>query len=122
MREKSAGASSVQHLEIQHTAAGIHGTRVVVEGQFQPPPASPASDAVAASAVAAGASAAQATAMAASGAVAASAPAAASKSAAKKTKVLKNIAAECSFHGLDLTAFRWLAPDELANPADATDE
>jgi len=119
MRDKSAGESSVQHLEIQHTGAGIHGSRVVVEGQFQPVPAS---DAAAASAVAAGTSAAQASATAASGAVAASAPAAASKSATRKNKVLKNIAAECSFHGLDLTAFRWLSPDELAHPAGATDQ
>jgi hypothetical protein len=124
MRGKFA-ATSEQTLTISHTGAGINGTRVVVEGQFEPGAASLASDAAAASAVAAGASPEEVKEAAASAAAAVSASAAsgaAAKPAATKKKVFKGAAAECTFKGLNLTAFRWLAPAELAHPADSADE
>jgi hypothetical protein len=124
MRGKFAETSE-QKLTISHTGAGINGTRVVVEGQFEPSAASLASDAAAAAAVAAGASPEEAKQAAASAAAAVSASAASSAAAkpvAKKKKVIKGAAAECTFNGLSLTAFRWLAPAELAHPADSPGE
>ncbi|MGF6604671.1 hypothetical protein P3T23_009427 [Paraburkholderia sp. GAS448] len=117
--------TSDQKLTISHTGVGINGTRVVVEGQFEPSAASLASEAAAASAVAAGASPDEVKEAAASAAAAVSASAAsgaAAKPAGKKKKVVKGAAAECTFKGLNLTAFRWLAPAELAHPADTSGE
>jgi hypothetical protein len=133
MRGKFADASS-EKLTLNHTGAGIHGERVVVEGRYEQAPLV-TSDALAAGA--AGASGASAT-VGGAGAptlvpapktIAALnppasepvAPVVASQPAGKKKKIYRDAAAECRFDGLTLTAFRWLSPTELAHPASEAD-
>jgi hypothetical protein len=124
MRGKFAEASS-EKLTLSHTGAGIHGERVVVEGRYEQAPLQ-AVDAAAIAAGASGASAAEVVAgVPAPKTIAAlnppaSAPVApvTSQPAGKKKKIFRDAAAECQFDGLNLTAFRWLSPAELAHPAD----
>jgi hypothetical protein len=87
MREAAGKAAPLETLSISHVGVGIGGSRVVLEGTLKASAASAAS--------------------AASGA---SAPHGAAK------PVVKAAAAECTFNGDKLEAFRWLAPSELANP------
>jgi hypothetical protein len=145
MRTKLAGVTpeqvpdaAIDKLSIDHTGTGIHGTRVVVEGSLAhlqtasevaaaaaPKGASAGSAAASAvasgtpgasAAVAASAAAPATTVAAASGA---SAPAAASAKPVKPKKVSTATAAECTFNGLSLASFRWLAPAELVKTNDA---
>jgi hypothetical protein len=114
MRSKLAETSS-DKLSIDHTGAGIHGSRVVVEGTIvhleSASEVAAASASAAASAPAAG-----------SAAIAASAPVAASAGAArvastKPKQTKKAAAAECTFDQNKLTAFKWLAPAEFVKEA-----
>jgi hypothetical protein len=89
---------------IDHRGTGIDGTRVVVEAslsRMQTTAEAAASAAVAASAPPPGVSAAK-----------------ASAKAAKPKKLVKAVAAECTFTGLNLASFRWLAPKELIQTTD----
>jgi hypothetical protein len=111
MRSKLADVPSEQlpdlttgKLSIDHRGTGIDGTRVVVEAslsRMQTAAEAAASAAAAASAPPAGMSA-----------------KAASAKAAKPKKLAKNVAAECTFTGLNLASFRWLAPKELVQTGD----
>ena len=134
--------ASIDKLSVDHTGTGIHGTRVVVEASLShmqtasevaaasaPKGASgvaAASDATAdsaatasaASGVASGAAVAPSAASAAVPATALAAASGASATAAtakpvKPKKVVKAAAVECTFTGLNLASFRWLAPAEL---------
>jgi hypothetical protein len=128
MRTKLAGVTpeqvpdaAIDKLSIDHTGTGIHGTRVVVEGslahlQTASEVAAAAAPKGASAAVAASAAAPATTVAAASGA---SAPAAASAKPVKPKKVSTATAAECTFNGLSLASFRWLAPAELVKTNDA---
>jgi flagellar capping protein FliD len=118
-------------LSIDHRGTGIYGSRVVVEASLSR--MQTAAEAAASAGVAASAPAAASAAKAGSAAVAAAAasgasgtagasatvasanPASAAKPAkpAKPVKLTKAVAAECTYTGLNLTAFRWLAPKEL---------
>jgi hypothetical protein len=94
MREGLAEALPHNKLSVSHVGVGIGGSRVVVEGNLEGPPA-----------VAGGAS----------------APANASSSAvaAKLKKTSRPAAAECMFNGESLTTMHWLSPPELATSADS---
>jgi hypothetical protein len=134
--------ASVDKLSVDHTGTGIHGTRVVVEASLShmqtasevaaasAPKGASGTAAAAAVAAASGAKATAASGVAASAASAdsaASAPMAATALAAasgasataatakpvKPKKVVRAAAAECTFTGLNLASFRWLAPSEL---------
>ena len=112
MRSKLADVSPEQlpdmktgKLSVDHRGTGIDGTRVVVEAsltRMQTTAEAAASATEAASAPAPGLSA-----------------AAARAKAAKPKKLAKNVAAECTFTGLNLASFRWLAPKELLQTSDA---
>lgn len=90
VRQAVADAAPDDTLSISHVGVGIDGSRVVVEGTLKTAPASTdeaASDATA------------------------------MHGAPEPAKpILKPAAAECTFEGNKLTALRWLAPPELANP------
>ncbi|SDI02814.1 hypothetical protein [Paraburkholderia phenazinium] len=103
MRSKLADVSpdqlpeaSIDKLSVDHTGTGIHGSRVVVEGSLSH--MQTASEVAAASAP--------------NGASGASAVVATAKPV-KPQKVVKAAAVECTFTGLNLASFRWLAPAEL---------
>jgi hypothetical protein len=118
----TAGASGVV---VGHAGAGT-AARVGVGSQAGPAPggagSASASGAVPSAGVpgASAASVASAPAAGASGAVVAGAPA--TPVTGKKKKVYTAAAAECTFSGLDLTAFHWLAPSDLASPAGEASE
>ncbi|WP_168794614.1 hypothetical protein [Paraburkholderia aromaticivorans] len=119
MRSKLA-ETSPDTLKITHAAAGIYGSRVVVEGSIEHvlvPSSAPAaaSAPLAASAVAVGVAGA-------SGASDASATAALSFKSAKTQKTVTPAAAECTFHGPALNVFSWLAPANLVTPATSATE
>ncbi|NKJ45825.1 hypothetical protein CIC12_03515 [Burkholderia sp. SG-MS1] len=118
MRSKLADTSS-DTLKVVHRAAAIRGSRVVVEGTIEHvmtasevAAAMPASATRAASAAR---GAAKPNAMVA-GATAASGVEASSKKSAEPKTMRLPAAAECTFHGEELDAFRWLAPAKLAAP------
>ncbi|NRO95702.1 hypothetical protein GWC77_07100 [Paraburkholderia sp. NMBU_R16] len=94
MRSELAQASPQDHLKISNVGVGIGGSRVVVEGALQRP--------AAASEVS----------VAASGAVA-------TASAARPKMRGRAAALECTFNGDALVSTHWLAPTEMAKPADA---
>jgi hypothetical protein len=145
MRSKLADVSPKQlpdattgKLSIDHRGTGIDGTRVVVEASLshmQTASEAAASAAAAASAPAAAAAASAsasgpAPALASTGApgirgveaptAAADVPArAATSKPGKPKKLVKAVAAECTFTGLNLASFRWLAPKELVQTSDA---
>ncbi|WP_144156599.1 hypothetical protein [Paraburkholderia sp. BCC1885] len=127
-------------LSIDHRGTGIDGTRVVVEASLSrmqtaaeaaaSAPKVAGAPAAAKVTAASGARAGSATQLAsapgaASAATTASAPATALAAASgasatlasgkpiKPKKLVKAVAAECTFTGLDLASFRWLAPKEL---------
>ncbi|CAB3792439.1 hypothetical protein [Paraburkholderia fynbosensis] len=118
MRSKLAATSS-DSLKVAHRAAAIRGSRVVVEGTIEhvmtASEVAAATQASAARAASAARGAAKANA-AAVGATAASGVEASSKKSAEPKTVRLPAAAECTFHGEDLDAFRWLAPAKLAAP------
>ena len=87
MRQAAAEALPRDTLSISHVGVGINGSRVVVEGAFKTASAQAKDSSVAG----------------------------ASHGAAKP--VPKPTAAECTFSGDKLTALRWLAPPELADPS-----
>jgi hypothetical protein len=111
MRSKLADVSPEQlpdiassKLSVGHRGTGIDGTRVVVEAtlsRMQTEEETAASAAQAASAPPPGLS-----------------SAAARAKASKPRKLAKNVAAECTFTGLNLASFRWLAPKELLQTSD----
>lgn len=125
MRNKLADTSS-ETLRVDHRAAAIRGSRVVVEGTIEhvvPVPAAsavPASASASAAVTAAVPQAPAAAALPASAAQAASGVSAASTRGkpAKPKTVMQPAAAECTFDGEQLSAFRWLAPARLATPDD----
>jgi hypothetical protein len=136
MRSKLADVSPKQlpdattgKLSIDHRGTGIDGTRVVVEASLSH--MQTASEAAASAAAAASASASgPAPALASTGApgirgveaptAAADVPArAATSKPGKPKKLVKAVAAECTFTGLNLASFRWLAPKELVQTSDA---
>ncbi|HTH75950.1 MAG TPA: hypothetical protein VL635_16260 [Trinickia sp.] len=100
MRRAAAEVQPAATLSISHVGVGIKGARVVVEGSLKTAAAAPAeaSDASGASAVSSNSS------------TQASEPAKQAKS------IVKAAALECTFDEDRLTALRWLAPPELANP------
>ncbi|HEV3422545.1 MAG TPA: hypothetical protein VG105_01955 [Paraburkholderia sp.] len=134
----------IDKLTIDHTGTGIGGARVVVEGSLShmqtasevAAASAPASAPAAASAtraasavpatagMASGAAASSAAASGAAGSVAAASGASATLAAAKPVKpvkpkkVTKAAAVECTFTGLNLASFRWLAPAELVKTSD----
>ena len=123
MRSKLADVSpdqfpeaSIDKLSITHTGTGIGGARVVVEGALShlqvasEVAAASAPKGASAAAAASGVSATPAAALAA--ASGASVPLAAAKPV-KPKKVFRAAAVECTFTGLNLASFRWLAPPEL---------
>ncbi|RKT26649.1 hypothetical protein B0G69_2411 [Paraburkholderia sp. RAU2J] len=118
MRSKLAATSS-DSLKVAHRAAAIRGSRVVVEGTIEhvmtASEVAAAMQASAARAASAARGAAKAN-SAAVGATAASGVEASSKKSAEPKTVRLPAAAECTFHGEDLDAFRWLAPAKLAAP------
>lgn len=100
MRRAAAQAEPAATLSISHVGVGIKGSRVVVEGALKtaaPPPADPvdAPDAAA---------------------VSPSSSTQASEPAKPAKPIVKAAALECTFDEDRLTAARWLAPAELANP------
>ncbi|MGF6568724.1 hypothetical protein ABH945_000800 [Paraburkholderia sp. GAS333] len=146
MRGKLADTSA-DTLKVAHRGAGIHGSRVVIEGSIEH--VTTASEAAATAATAAsaarvaaasahgasGVSATRASGVGVASAVSATSPASAvsvdasaassaseaksvSTKPAKPTTVVTATAAECTFHGADLNVFRWLAPAKLVTPAD----
>jgi hypothetical protein len=138
MRSKLAQASP-DKLKITHTGAGIHGSRVVVEGSIEhvvpasaPAVTSAASTASTASAPLAGSGtpAASAAAIGASGSAgvvgasvaAASATTASAANPRKVQKIVTPAAAECTFNGPTLNVFSWLAPASLVTPAASATE
>ncbi|REE17925.1 hypothetical protein B0G71_0899 [Paraburkholderia sp. BL27I4N3] len=119
MRSKLA-ETSPDTLKITHAAAGIYGSRVVVEGSIERAavPASAPGEASAplpASTVAVGATGA-------SGASDASASGGFWFKSARTRKTVTPAAAECTFNGPTLSAFNWLAPASLATPATSATE
>ncbi|WP_181321727.1 hypothetical protein [Trinickia symbiotica] len=99
MRETVARNLPNDELSVSHVGVGIRGSRVVVEGTVEGPPAaaSAANGATPASAP-----------------IAASAPTATSSTVAAKPKKIKRpAAAECLFDGESLTSMRWFNPPEL---------
>ncbi|MGF6239468.1 hypothetical protein P3T42_001200 [Paraburkholderia sp. GAS38] len=124
MRSKLADVSPEQlpeaktsKLSVDHRGTAIDGTRVVVEASLSrmQTAAEAAASAVKAASAPAAASAASATvAAAASGASAT----VAKVKPAKPKKLVKAVAVECTFTGLNLASFRWLAPKELVQTDD----
>jgi hypothetical protein len=121
----TAGASGVV---VGHAGAGA-AARVGAGSQAGPAPGGAGSASASGAVLSAGvpgasaasaASVASAPAAGASGAVEAGAPA--KPVTGKKKKVYTAAAAECTFSGLDLTAFHWLAPSDLASPAGEASE
>jgi hypothetical protein len=98
MRRAAAEVQPAATLSISHVGVGIKGARVVVEGSLKTAAPTEASDASGTSAVSSNAS------------TQASEPAKQAKS------IVKAAALECTFDEDRLTALRWLAPPELANP------
>ncbi|SDQ68684.1 hypothetical protein SAMN05443245_2352 [Paraburkholderia fungorum] len=135
MRGKLADTSA-DTLKVAHRGAGIHGSRVVIEGSIEHVTTASEAAATAASAHgASGVSATRASGVGVASAVSATSPASAvsvdasaassaseaksvSTKPAKPTTVVTATAAECTFHGPDLNVFRWLAPAKLVTPAD----
>lgn len=103
MRRAAGEAQPAATLSITHVGVGIKGSRVVVEGALKTAAAAPAnaSDALGAS----GASEAS-----------PSASVQASEPAKPAKPIVKAAAVECTFDHDKLTALRWLAPPELADP------
>jgi hypothetical protein len=100
MRETVARNLPNDKLSVSHVGVGIRGSRVVVEGMVEGPPAA-ASAATAASAPIVG-----------------STPSAASSAVAATPKKIKRpAAAECLFDGESMTAMRWFNPSELTASA-----
>jgi hypothetical protein len=140
MRSKLADVPSKQlpdattsKLSIDHRGTGIDGTRVVVEAslsRMQTAAEAAASAAAAASAPAAASASGPAPAhtptTAPSSIRGVEAPAAAADvpvtaartKPGKPKKLVKAVAAECTFTGLNLASFRWLAPKELVQTSD----
>ena len=120
MRSKLADTSP-DTLKIAHAGAGMHGSRVVVEGTIEHVVTPASAPSVAAAPLSAsGARAASSTFAASAGAVAASGASATEALSLKPVKPKKTVtpaAAECTFHGLTLNAFNWLAPANLVTPA-----
>lgn len=125
MRSKLA-ETSPDTLKITHAAAGIYGSRVVVEGSIErvvAPASAPAeaSAPLVASAVAVGAAGAAGSAGA-SGASDVSATKTFWFRSAKARKTVTPAAAECTFNGPTLNVFNWLAPANLVTPATSATE
>jgi hypothetical protein len=135
MRSKLAQASP-DKLKIAHAGAGIHGSRVVVEGSIEHvvPASAPAVTSAASTASAplagSGTPAASAAAIGASGSAgvvgasvaAASATTASAANPRKVQKIVTPAAAECTFNGPTLNVFSWLAPASLVTPAASATE
>jgi hypothetical protein len=141
MMRSQLAEKSTDTLKIDHTGAGIDGSRVVVEGSIvhletaAAPVTASSATAAARAASATAAAAVPASATGASGAIAATgasgasvtsvasvasvaSEAAAPAKSAKPQKTLIPAAGECTFHGPTLSAFNWLAPEKYLPPAD----
>lgn len=101
MRRAAGEADPAATLSISHVGVGIKGARVVVEGALKTPATVPAD-----AADAPGAAAAQ-----------PNSSTQASEPAKRAKPIVKAAALECTFDEDRLTAVRWLAPPELANPS-----
>jgi hypothetical protein len=95
MRESLGKQLPDDKFSVSHVGVGIRGSRVVVEGAVEGPPAAPAATAASAPVAA----------------VSASSTSAAI--AAKLKKVSRPAAAECLFDGESLASIHWFSPPEL---------
>ncbi|MEX3932551.1 hypothetical protein AB4Y32_12170 [Paraburkholderia phymatum] len=112
MRQSASELSAADTLKIVHTGAGIHGSRVVVEGTLEHPQT--ASEAAAARPPNTNINEA--------GLLA---PVAAAIAKTKPRKTVVPAAVECTYDANGVSAFRWLAPARLAKtgtPAEAGEQ